>query len=439
MKRSLFLVFVLFVTVFVHGGQESPSKHYAVIHLNGTVNPIIAEFVAASIDRASKEGASFVVIQMDTPGGLMDAMRTIIKSILSSPVPVVVYTYPRGAQAASAGGFIMLSAHIAAMAPGTEIGAMHPVSPMLDFMQRDQKGDPAGVMEKKVLNDTVAYARSLAQKRGRNVEWAEKAVSRAISSTYREALEQRVIDIVADDMADLLVQINNRTVDVNGANVTIRTTGLHEKVYTMDRTEKFLNKIADPQVLFILLILAIAGIGIEFKNPGMIVPGTIGAISLVFFLLGIRVIPFNVLGLILIILAIVLFILELVIISHGLLTAGGILAFILGAMILFDSPLKGGYIPMPSILATMAVLLAFIFLVVRVVIKALRDRVTTGIEGLVGETGITLDEVSPYGGRIQVLGEIWKSVSTDVIQKGTNVEVVSAKGMTLQVKSKKEV
>ena len=439
MKR-FFTALVLMIPLLLHGAEGNvKSPHYAVIHLEGTVNPVIAEFISKTINKAALDGASFVVIQMDTPGGLMDSMRTIIKSILSAPVPVVVYTYPRGAQAASAGGFIMLSAHIAAMAPGTEIGAMHPVSPMLDFMQRDKKGDPAGVMEKKVLNDTVAYAKSLAQKRGRNVEWAEKAVSQAISSTYQEALQQHVIDIVADDMNDLLAKINNRVVDMNGQKVTIKSQGLTEVVYSMDRGERFLNKIADPQILFILLILAIAGIGIEFKNPGMIVPGSLGVIALIFFLLGIRVIPFNGLGLILIALAIVLFILELVFISHGLLTAGGIIAFVLGAMILFDSPLKGGYIPMPSILATLAVLLAFIFLVVRAVIKALRDKVTTGMDGLVGENGITLDEVSPSGGQIRVQGEIWKAVSSDVIQKGTNVEVLSTKGMTLKVKPKQEV
>lgn len=439
MKRIL-LTLIIMAAAIVQGSGTPPAEgRYAVVPLQGTVNPVMADFIVGSIDRAAREGASLVVIQMDTPGGLMDAMRTIIKGIQASTIPVVVYTYPQGAQAASAGGFIMLSAHVAAMAPGTEIGAMHPVSPMLDFMQKDRKGDPLGVMEKKVLNDTVAYARSLAQKRGRNVDWAERAVKEAISSTYREALEKRVIDIVANDMNDLLRQIDGHTVEVAGRQVTIRSRGLVEVVYEMDRSGRFLNTIADPQILFILLILAIAGVGIEFKNPGMIIPGTLGAISLFLFLLGIRVIPFNVLGLVLIVLAVVLFILELMFISHGLLTFAGIVAFVLGAMILFDSPLEGGYIPLPSILATLAVLLAFIFLVVRAVVKVHRAPVTTGIEGMVGEKGVTLGHVGPDGGRVRVHGEIWNAVSPAPIGSGVAIEVTATEGMVLTVKNKTEV
>ena len=191
-------------------------------------------------------------------------MRDIIKAILTSEIPVVVYTYPKGAQAASAGGFIMLSAHIAVMAPGTEIGAMHPVSPALDFMKKDTQGDPEGVMEKKVLNDTVAYARSLAQKRNRNVKWAENAVKKAISSTYTEALKVGIIDLIAEDMDDLMLKLHNRKVNLNGKTVVLKTKNISEMKIEMDWKQNILNKFADPQVVFILFILAIAGIGMEF-------------------------------------------------------------------------------------------------------------------------------------------------------------------------------
>ncbi len=432
MKQLKLMPFILFL---MFSANLYAQNKYAVVELSGSVNPIVAQYLTEAMEKAAEEGNQFIVIQMDTPGGLMDAMREIIKSILTSKIPVVVYTYPKGAQAASAGGFIMLASHVAAMAPGTEIGAMHPVSPMLDFMKKDRQGDPEGVMEKKVLNDTIAYARSLAQKRGRNVDWAVDAVSRAISNSYIEAHKAGVIDIIAEDMNDLLKKLNNRTIDLNGERFTFKTSDIQEIKYLMTWKQKMVNRFADPQIIFLLFILAIAGIGIEFKNPGMFVPGIVGGVALVLFLLGIRIIPINGLGLILIILAFTLFILELKFQSYGLLTAGGIVSFFLGATILFDSPLPGGGIPVSSIIAMILVVLAFVFLVVRSIINVHKAQVTTGREGMIGEEGVALSDFNGAG-KISVHGEIWNAEFPGDVKKGDKLVVESINGMTLIVRKK---
>ncbi|MDY6968621.1 MAG: nodulation protein NfeD, partial [Spirochaetota bacterium] len=348
--RFLTILFSLVICFILFSSVVFASNRYAVIKLEGSVNPILAEHIIESIEKANKENAQFIVLQMDTPGGLLTSMREIIKAILSSDVPVVVYTYPKGAQAASAGGYIMLSAHVAVMAPGTEIGAMHPVSPLLKFGQKDEKGKSKdGVMEKKVLNDTMAYGRSLAQKRGRNIKWTEKAVKEAISSTYLEAKKLGVIDLIAEDMEDLLLKLDGRKVKINGKSVILNTAHTTMIAYEMDSKDQILNFFADPQVVFFLLIIAVIGIGVEIKSPGMIFPGVIGAISFFIFLLAINVLPINFAGIVLLALGIVLFILELNIVSYGLLTLGGIVSFILGGLILFDSPLPGFQIPLTSI------------------------------------------------------------------------------------------
>jgi membrane-bound serine protease (ClpP class) len=261
------------------------------------------------------------------------------------------------------------------------------------------------------------------------------AVSRAISNSYKEAYKAGVIDIIAEDMNDLLKQLNNKTIDLNGARFTFKTSGMSEVKYLMTWKQRMVNRFADPQIIFLLFILAIAGIGIEFKNPGMFVPGIIGGVSLVLFLLGIRIIPINGLGLILIILAFTLFILELKFQSYGLLTAGGIVSFFLGATILFDSPLPGGGIPLSSIIAMIIVVLAFVFLVVRSIINVHKSQVTTGREGMIGEEGIALSDFTGTG-KISVHGEIWNAEFPGDIKKGDKLIVESISGMILVVRKK---
>lgn len=424
----------LLVSVTAFAAPTLAADRYALIKLEGSVNPIVSEHIIKSIEKANEARVRFIILQMDTPGGLMGSMREIIKSILSSDAPVVVFTAPKGAQAASAGGYIMLAAHVTAMAPGTEIGAMHPVSPFLNFGQRDEQGNPAeGIMEKKVLNDTIAYGKSLAQKRKRNVDWTVRAIRDAVSSTYLEAHRLGIVDIIAEDVDDLLVKLNGRRVDVNGSMVTISTANISALSFEMDWKERLLNFFADPQMVFLLFIIAVAGIGMEFKSPGLIVPGVVGAIALFLFLMAVRVLPINLAGLALIILAIVLFILELKIASYGLLTIGGIAAFIFGSMILFDSPLPGGRIPMRSIIAVVVFLLAFFFVVVRSVVLAHRGPVTTGMQGLVGKTGVAIRDFSADG-KVFVHGEIWNAASEDEIKRDDKVTVVGSEGMTLFVK-----
>ena len=418
-------------------GYAQTKNRFASIKLEGTVNPIIADHIVSSIEKANNDKAQFVVIKMDTPGGLMSSMREIIKAILSSKIPVIVYTYPKGAQAASAGGFIMLSAHVAAMAPGTEIGAMHPVSPMLNFSQKDEKGN-TGIMETKVLNDTVAYARSLAQKRNRNIRWTERAVKSAVSSTYLEAKKLGVIDLIAEDMPDLLNKINGRIINMDGYPVILHTVDIQETEYEMELDQKFLNFFADPQIIFLLFIIAVVGIGMEIKNPGMIFPGVLGGISLIIFLMAIRVLPINVIGLALIVLAIALFILELKFVSYGLLTIGGIISFVLGSMILFDNPLPGMSIPLSSIIGVAIFLLLFFFVLIRSVLVAHRGRVTTGMEGLIGEMGTAITDFNKTG-KIMISGEYWNAEADEEIKKDDQVNVTAFDGMKLIVKKKLKI
>ncbi|HSV97521.1 MAG TPA: nodulation protein NfeD [Spirochaetota bacterium] len=432
--RKTIVRIALFFIASAFAAPSFAADRYALIKLDGSVNPIISEHVIKSIDKANKEKVHFIILQMDTPGGLMGSMREIIKSILSSDAPIVVFAAPKGAQAASAGGYIMLASHIAAMAPGTGIGAMHPVSPFLNFGQKDEQGKSAGgIMEKKVLNDTIAYGMSLAQKRKRNVDWTVRAIRDAVSSTYLEAYRLGVVDIIAEDVDDLLVKLNGRRVDVNGTMVTISTANLSVLSFEMDWKERLLNFFADPQMVFLLFIIAVAGIGMEFKSPGLIVPGVIGAVALFIFLMAVRVLPINLAGLVLIILAVVLFVLELKIASYGLLTVGGIASFIFGSMILFDSPLPGGQIPMRSIIAVVVFMLAFFFVVVRSVVLAHKSQVTTGMQGLVGEAGVAIRDFDGNG-KVFVHGEIWNATSEDEIKRDDRIIVAGSKGMTLFVK-----
>ncbi|HQO04373.1 MAG TPA: nodulation protein NfeD [Spirochaetota bacterium] len=434
MKRMIMPIMIFFLPIMIQ--VSFADNRYAVIKLEGTVNPIISDHIVSSIIRAGEQNHQFVVIQMDTPGGLMTSMQEIIKGIMSSKIPVVVYTYPRGAQAASAGGYIMLSANIAAMAPGTRIGAMHPVNILEQFSKKkddDAKGDTGSIMNKKLLNDSIAYARSLAQKRNRNENWAVRAVRDAISSTYAEALRENVIDIIAEDMPDLLNKLHNRTVLINGNIITLNTRGAVPVEYAMDWKQRFLNFVADPQVVFFLFIITIIGIGMEFKSPGMILPGTVGAISFFIFLMAIRIIPINFAGLALIVLAIVLFVLELKITSYGLLTTGGILSFLVGSMILFDSPLPGFRVPITTILAMVLCILAFVFIVVRAVIKVHQNKVVTGSEGMLGDIGSAIDDFDGTG-KVSVHGEIWNARSDENIRKHDSVEVTGITGMILHVK-----
>jgi len=433
--KKVILTFLILLTTSLFSNNKLNNR-YAVITIDGAINPVVSTHVEKSINDACKKKLQFIVIQLDTPGGLITSMRKITKSILTSSIPVVVFTFPKGGQATSAGGFIMLSAHVAVMAPGTEIGAMHPVSPALDFVKKEKNGTPLGIMEKKVLNDTIAQARSLAQKRGRNVKWVINAVKNAKSSTYLEAKKLGIIDFIAEDMNDLLKKLNNYKLNINGKIIKLQTKNITPIQYKMNWKESMLNRLADPQTILFLFLIAIIGLGIEFKSSGMIIPGTIGAISLFLFLMAIQIIPINFLGLALIILSIILFILELNITSFGLLTLGGIISFIAGSLILFDSTLPGSNIPLSTIVTIVIFIIIFVFTVIRKIFEIHKSPVSTGIEGLKNETGTVLKTFNGSG-KILIHGEIWNAISDEEILEGTVVAVEEIKGMNIIIKTNK--
>ncbi len=430
---NILLFFCLILAAFRLDAAPREGGTYAVIKLEGTVNPVIAEHIVESIKKARDDGNAFIIIPMDTPGGLMTSMQDIIKGIMGSELPVVVYTSPRGAQAASAGGYIMLSAHVAAMAPGTRVGAMSPMNIMEMFSSKKDDTGGDDVMKRKIMNDSVAYARSLAQKRGRNVDWAERAVRDAVSSTYAEALRLGVIDIVAEDTADLLVKLSGRRVALDGGTFTFAPAGLAPREYPMSWKQRLLNFFSDPQVIFFLLIIAMAGIAMEFKSPGLIIPGVVGVIAFFIFLMAVRVLPINIAGIILIVLAVTLFVLELKIASYGLLTVGGLISFVVGAMILFDNPLPGFSVPWPTIIGVGLFVLGFVFILIRLALLAHRGKVVTGSEGMAGERGTVIRDFDGEG-PVSVHGEIWKARSDTPLKKGDGVVVEKIDGMVVTVK-----
>ncbi len=449
MNKTFFGILFLFVAALTSQATEISGavRSHAVIPLQGTVNPVVAEHIVSSIKKAADEGADFIIIPMNTPGGLMTSMQEIIQGIMESKIPVVVFTSPRGSQAASAGGYIMLSAHVAAMAPGTRVGAMSPMNIMEMFSSKknpetkrpgkqfETKGLETGdeVMKRKLLNDSMAYARSLAQLRGRNVDWAERAVRDAVSSTNNEALRLGVIDLVARDMPDLLRRLEGRRIAIDGRTITLVTEGSAPREYLMNWKQRFLNFFSDPQVVFFLLIIAVVGIGMEFKNPGMVVPGVAGVTAFFIFLMAVRVLPVNIAGIVLIVLAVVLFILDLKFASYGLLTAGGIISFVVGSMILFDNPLPGFSVPWATIIGVGLFVLGFVFILIRLGLLAHKGKVVTGAEGMVGEKGTVIRGFEERG-QVQIHGEIWSAQSDVPLKRGDRIAVEKLEGMVLIVK-----
>ncbi|MDA3899579.1 MAG: nodulation protein NfeD [Spirochaetes bacterium] len=432
--KSVFYFLLTFILFLGSNNLFSAQSSYARIDLSGSVNPVVAEHISKSITDASEEGNQFVLLVIDTPGGLVNSMRDIIKSILSSSIPVVVFTSPKGAQAASAGAFIMLAADINAMSPGSEIGAMHPYSPGVPFAKDDNSSDEKDVMGMKILNDMVAYGRSLAQQKGRNQEWVEDAIINASSSTYIEAQKAGIVDYIADDEADLLSQIDGKEISFQGDPFTFKTTGIVVKEYIMNRGDKFLNFFADPQLIMILLIIAVGGLFIEIKDPGLIFPGAIGVVSLFLFLMVVRIVPVSAVGVLLITASVVLFTLEVFITSYGLLTIGGLMAFISGALLLFDNPIQGFSVSWVTIGFTGLFIIFLLVVVLRAVVSAHRSTVQVGVESFIGQSGSAASVIDfENGGKIYIHGELWDVHSDSSISKGSKVRVTGVDGMSLIV------
>jgi len=407
-----------------------------VLELDGVINPVAASYIHDNILQAEKDNAECLIIKMDTPGGLMTSMRDIMKDILNSKVPVVIYISPSGAQAASAGVFITASAHFAAMAPGTNIGAAHPVT-MGGGGLGGEKPDSAETetMTEKVTNDAVAFIRSVAEQRGRNADWLEQSVRKSVSITETEAVRKHIVDLVAKDMDELLEWLDGKTAKLSTGEKTIHTKDAKIVVRPLGIARKILNIISDPTVAYLLLMLGFYGIYFEFANPGAIFPGVLGGIFLILAFFSFQVLPINYAGLALIVVGIVLFILEVKIVSFGLLTIGGIISMLLGSMMLIDvtnAPKALFSISLSVIIPIVLFSAAFFVVALMLTVKTHQRKPTTGKEGLLEETGIAFTDVY-RSGMVAVHGEYWQAVSSEPIEKGSRIVVRAIDRMTLKV------
>ncbi len=407
---------------------QAPAAFGTVIHkieISSAITPLTAEFVARAVEDATAAEVECLVIQMDTPGGLMKSMRTVIKTIMASSVPVVVYVAPGGAQCASAGVFITMSAHIAAMAPGTNIGAAHPVT-------IGQQADTSEVMLEKVTNDAVAYLRSIAEKRGRNADWAEAAVRESVSITEREALELNVIDLVCVSLDSLLADIDGREVDTVYGKRELNTTGATVDVREMDWRMRLLEVITDPNIAYILLLIGIYGIFFELYNPGVILPGVVGVICLILGFYALQMLPVNYAGLGLILFGVILFIAEIKITSYGLLSVSGVISLLMGSIMLIDSTEEFMRISWSVIIPGVVFTALFFLFVIGLGFRAQSRRKVTGSEGMVGEIGVTETDIDPEG-KVAIHGELWTATSREPIAAGTKVRVTAVDNLELEV------
>ncbi|MGH7846969.1 MAG: NfeD family protein [Candidatus Binatia bacterium] len=405
---------------------SAPAPHVHAIVLDGDgINPAVDDFIRESITRAHAAQARALIIQLDTPGGLLQSTQSIVKRIFGSPIPIIVYVAPSGAGAGSAGVFITLAAHVAAMAPGTNIGAAHPVSV--------GGGDVKGTMGEKIENYAASFSETIAQKRGRNTEWAIQAVRRSVSITEKEALAKNVVDIVAKDIPDLLSQADGRKLDVDGQQQVLSVKGAEINRFEMSLKQKILNVLADPTIATLLFMAGILGLYMEFSHPGVIFPGVAGGIALVLAFTSLQIIPFNYAGLLLMILGIALLVAEAFAPSFGVLGVGGAISLAFGALLLFDTESSDLTVDRSIVLTAVATLAAFILAISYLVVKSQRRKITLGIEGLVGEVGEVKTNLTPEG-KIFVHGEYWNAEGDGEIPVGEKVRVVGYDGMRLKVR-----
>ena len=407
--------------------EKTIVKRAVVISVDGSINPSSAEYINSGIKRASEKNAECLIIKLNTPGGLLKSTRMIVTDILNSEIPVVVFVYPGGSQAASAGVFITLAGHIAAMAPGTNIGAAHPVS---------LQGQQDSIMNEKSTNDATAFLRTISEKRARNIQWAEDAVRKSISITETEALKERVIDTIAISIQDLLEKIDGKEISLPTGNKVLDTKNAEVINIEMNFKQKILGILSDPNIAYILFMIGLYGIMFELYNPGSIFPGVVGVISLIIAFYSLQTLPINYAGLALIIFAVILFIAEIKVVSHGLLSIGGVISLILGSIMLIntESTLEVIAISWQVILVTVILTAAFFIFAIGFGIKAQSLKPTTGIEGIIGEIGETISNLEPEG-QIRVHGELWNAESLDgSISKGTKVKVTQISNLKLIVR-----
>jgi membrane-bound serine protease (ClpP class) len=422
LKKIIFIILALFWLIYCFPGNTfATANEVYIIKISGSINPAVADFLEKGIHKASVDGVSCLIIEIDTPGGLAESMRKIVMAIFASKVPVISYVAPSGARAASAGVMITIAADIAAMAPGTNIGAAHPVGV--------GGRDIGGKMAEKVTNDMVAEAKSIAKKRNRNVEWAEKAVRESVSVTETEAHKANVIDIVAKDIDDLIRRINGRKIENKGVLKLDhpKKTFIEESLRT-----KVLKTISDPNIAYILMMIGLVGLYFELSHPGAVLPGVVGGISIILAFFAFQTIPVNYAGFLLILLALVFFILEMKIASYGLLSVAGITSLLLGSLMLFEDNGSEMGLSLKVLVPTIIVVSGFFVFVSGLVFKSHLSKPKTGAIGLVGEIGVVKETILTEG-RVFVHGELWKAISNIPIEKGAKVRVVKVENLVLEV------
>jgi membrane-bound serine protease (ClpP class) len=396
------------------------------IHIDGSINPVVSDYISEGIEKAYRENAACLIIALNTPGGLLQSTRVIVSNILKSPVPVVVYVSPAGAHAGSAGVFIVMAAHIAAMAPGTNIGAAHPVG---------MGQAPDSIMNEKGVNDAAAFIRSIANKRNRNTQWAEDAVRQSVSLTEKEALEKNVIDLIAIREQDLLERLDGKQVELEAGTVTLHTKGARLVTEEMSFIEKLLNILSDPNISYLMMLLGFYGILFELYSPGAILPGIVGVIALVLAFYSMHVLPIDYAGLGLIVFSIILFLLEVKLASHGLLAIGGVVSLLLGSMMLFrsNSSLELVRVSRSVVISATLVTGLFFLFVIGMALKAQRRKPVSGIEAMVGEKAEVMEPLDPTG-TVKLQGEIWNAESlAGRIDKGETVVVKGIRNLKVYV------